>query len=41
MRLRHSHLTIPDFPFPEGPKAYETFQAASQHQALKVAMDFS
>ena len=39
--LRHSHLIVPDFPFTEAPQAYETFQAASQHQVLKVAIDFT
>lgn len=30
-----------DFPCDQAPRAYETFQAAAQHQALKVAIDFS
>ncbi|KAJ5733980.1 hypothetical protein N7493_002766 [Penicillium malachiteum] len=33
-------LVTHHFPCDEGSKAYETFQAASQHQALKVAIDF-
>jgi hypothetical protein len=31
---------LADFPCAEGATAYATFQAAAQHQALKVAIDF-
>lgn len=30
-----------DFSCTDGPVAYATFQAAAQHQALKVAIDFA
>jgi len=49
-RMSHLNLIWPspkrctdlqqDFPCAEAVTAYDTFKAASQHQALKVAIDF-
>lgn len=38
-RLQLTSVAL-DFPCDQAPRAYETFQAAAQHQALKVAIDF-
>lgn len=40
-KMRYCRLIwLQDFSYLEASEAYETFQAASRHQALKVAIDF-